>query len=144
MYHITCISGIPLSWHLPHIWREWSPFNQAIICYTWASILYSDFLQYHRLLCSKLRSQGFLKNRQMLSIEMFFLKIINKLLKGCGLIETDQCIFYTETKESLLHLFWECTYGKHSLFSLVNVLGNFSLNKRYINSPNIILGMRIL
>ena len=47
--------------------------------------------------------------------------------------------FCTETKESLLHLFWECTYRKHIWFSLVTVFENWGLNMQYINVPNIIL-----
>ena len=59
----------------------------------------------------------------------------------CGLKETELCTFYTETKESLLHLFWECTYSKNVWFSLVNVFEKCCLNMQYINAPNIILGI---
>jgi hypothetical protein len=45
--------------------------------------------------------------------------------------------FCTETKESLLHLFWECTYTKKCWFSLVNVFENCGLNMQYMNAPNI-------
>ena len=38
-----------------------------------------------------------------------------------GLKETELCTFCTETKESLLHLFWECTYTKINWFSLVTI-----------------------
>jgi hypothetical protein len=41
----------------------------------------------------------------------------NSFLFKCGLKETELCTFCTETKESLLHLFWECTYSKHFWFS---------------------------
>jgi hypothetical protein len=34
----------------------------------------------------------------------------NSFLFKCGLKETELCTFCTETKESLLHLFWECTH----------------------------------
>ena len=30
----------------------------------------------------------------------------------CGLKETELCTFCTETKESVLHLLWKCTYTK--------------------------------
>jgi hypothetical protein len=53
--------------------------------------------------------------------------------------ETELCTFCTETKESLFHLFWDCTYSKKKWFSLVNVLENCGL--KYINAPNIILGI---
>ena len=65
----------------------------------------------------------------------------NSFLFKCGLKETELCTFCTETKESLLHLFWECTYSKHFWFSLVNVFENCGLNMQYINAPNIILGI---
>ena len=34
----------------------------------------------------------------------------------CGLKETELCTFCTETKESLLHLFWKYTYAKQNYF----------------------------
>ena len=55
--------------------------------------------------------------------------------------ETELCTFCTETKESLLHLLWECTYNNTIWFSLVNVFENCGLNMQYINAPNIILGI---
>jgi hypothetical protein len=58
-----------------------------------------------------------------------------------GRLNTELCTFCTETKESLLHLFWECTYSKKKWFSLVNVFKNCGLNMQYINAPNIILGI---
>jgi hypothetical protein len=64
----------------------------------------------------------------------------NSFLFKCGLKETELCTFCTETKESLLHLFWECTYSKNKKwFSLVNVFKNCGFNMQYINAPNIIL-----
>ena len=65
----------------------------------------------------------------------------NSLLCKCGLKETELCTLCTETKESLLHLFWECTYSKKKWFSSVNVFENYGLNMQYINAPNIILGI---
>ena len=41
----------------------------------------------------------------------------NSFLFKCGLKETELCTFCTETKESLLHLFWECTYTKKMVFN---------------------------
>jgi hypothetical protein len=35
----------------------------------------------------------------------------------CGLKETELCTFCTETKESLLHLFWKYTYIKKKFIS---------------------------
>ena len=59
----------------------------------------------------------------------------NSFLFKCGLKETELCTFCTETKESLLHLFWDFW------FSSVNVFENCGLNMQYINAPNIILGI---
>ena len=69
--------------------------------------------------------------------------VANSFLFKCGLSETELCTFCTETKESLLHLFWECTYiySKRNWFSLVNVFKNCGFNMQYINAPNIILGI---
>ena len=36
--------------------------------------------------------------------------ITNSFLYKCGLKETEFCTFCTETKESLVHIFWECNY----------------------------------
>ena len=65
----------------------------------------------------------------------------NSFLFKCGLKETELFTFCTETKESLLNLFWEWTYSKYVWFSLVNVLENCAVNLQYINAPNIILGI---
>ena len=65
----------------------------------------------------------------------------NSFLFKCGLKETELCTFCTGTKESLLHLFWECTYTNNFWFSLVNILESCGLNMQYINAPNIILGI---
>jgi len=65
----------------------------------------------------------------------------NSFLFKCGLKETELCTFCSETKESLLHLFWECTYSKNFWFSLVNIFENCGINMQYINAPNIILGI---
>jgi hypothetical protein len=54
----------------------------------------------------------------------------NSFLFKCGLKETELCTFCTETKESSLHLFWECTYSKNVWFSLVNVFENCGLNRQ--------------
>ena len=51
----------------------------------------------------------------------------NSFLFKCGLKETELCTFCTKTKESLLHLFWECTYSKKCWFSLVNIFENCGL-----------------
>ena len=59
----------------------------------------------------------------------------------CGLTEIEICTFCTETKESLLHLLWKCTYTNKFWFSLVNILDNCGLNMQYINAPNIIVGI---
>ena len=55
--------------------------------------------------------------------------------------ETEICTFNTETNESLLHLFWECTDSKKNWCVLVNVLKNYSLNMQYKSAPNIILDL---
>jgi hypothetical protein len=65
----------------------------------------------------------------------------NCFLFKCCLKETLLCTFCAVPKESLLHLFWECTYTKINWFSLVNILENCGLNMQYINAHNIILGI---
>ena len=65
----------------------------------------------------------------------------HSFLFKCGLKETELCTFCTETKESLLHLIWKCTYSKNFWFSLVNIFENCGLNMQYINASNIILGI---
>ena len=54
------------------------------------------------------------------------------------------CTFCTESKESLLHLFWEYTYSKHFWHSFVIVLENYGLKMQYINAFNIILYLQNL
>jgi hypothetical protein len=54
----------------------------------------------------------------------------NSFLFKCGLKETELYTFCTETEESLLHLFWECTYtkkmlvfiSKYSIWGITNTL----------------------
>ena len=65
----------------------------------------------------------------------------NSFLFNCGFKETELCTFCTDTEESLLHRFWECTYTKHFWFSVLNILEHCGLNMQYINAPYIILGI---
>ena len=84
------------------------------------------------------------RNTKLQNFQFKFLHRItatNSFLFKCGLKETEICTFCTETKDNLLHLFWECTYSKIVWFSLVNVLENCAVNLQYLYAPNIILGI---
>ena len=56
--------------------------------------------------------------------------ITNSFLYKCGLKETELCTFCTETKESLVHIFWECNYARNFWLSI----GNF-LNICHVSLP---------
>jgi hypothetical protein len=79
-----------------------------------------------------------LRLQEILNFQNFQFKLshritaTNSFLFKCGLKETELCPFCTETKESLLHLFWECTYSKTFWFSLVNFFENCGLNMQFI------------
>ena len=79
------------------------------------------------------------------TLNSFQLKLSHRItatdsfLFKCGLKETELCTFCTETKLSLLHLFWECIYSKNFWFLFVNVLKSCGLSMQYINAPNVIL-----
>ena len=48
--------------------------------------------------------------------------ITNSFLYKYGLKETELCTFCTETKESLVHIFWECNYVRNFWLSIGNFL----------------------
>jgi len=47
---------------------------------------------------------------------------VNSFLYKCGLKETELCTFCMETKENLLHLFWNCNLVKKNWFAIKNFL----------------------
>jgi hypothetical protein len=46
----------------------------------------------------------------------------NSLLIKCKLKETQLCNFCNETKETILHLFWECNIVKSLLLEMADIL----------------------
>ena len=48
--------------------------------------------------------------------------ITNSSLYKCGLKETELCTFCTETKESLVDIFWECNYVPNFWLAIGNFL----------------------
>ena len=48
--------------------------------------------------------------------------ITNSFLYKCGLKETELCTFCTETKENLVHIFWECNYVRNFWLAIGNFL----------------------
>ena len=46
----------------------------------------------------------------------------NSFLYKYGLKETELCTFCTETKESLVHIFWECNYVRNFWLAIGNFL----------------------
>ena len=47
---------------------------------------------------------------------------VNSFLYKCGLKETELCTFCMETKENLLHLFWNCNLVKQFWFAVKSLL----------------------
>ena len=66
--------------------------------------------------------------------------ITNSFLYKCGLKETELCTFCTETKESLVHIFWECNYVRNFWLSIGNFLIICGLGLPF-NAKDIILGL---
>jgi hypothetical protein len=66
--------------------------------------------------------------------------ITNSFLYKCGLKETELCTFCTETKESLVHIFWECNYVRNFWLSVGNFLKICGLSLPF-NAKDIILGL---
>ena len=53
---------------------------------------------------------------------MYRLLSVNSFLYKCGLKETELCTFSMETKENLLHLFWNCNLVKQFWFAVKSLL----------------------
>ena len=66
--------------------------------------------------------------------------ITNSVLYKCGLKETELCTFCTETKESLVHIFWECNYVRNFWLSIGNFLKICGLSLPF-NAKDIIRGV---
>ena len=66
---------------------------------------------------------------------------VNSFIYKCGLKETELCTFYMETKENLLHLFWNCNLGQHFWFAVKKLFNDVwycsSINCQGDNSLNI-------
>jgi hypothetical protein len=69
--------------------------------------------------------------------------ITNSFLYKCGLKETELCTFCTETKESLVHIFWECNYVWNFWLSIGNFLKICGLSLPF-NAKDINRGKRFL
>ena len=54
--------------------------------------------------------------------------------------ETNLCTFCNETKESILHLFWECNYSKNVWLEFAETLKNKSDIEFPMSAQNIIMG----
>ena len=48
--------------------------------------------------------------------------ITNSFIHRCVLKETELCTFCTETKESIVHIFWECNYVRNFWLAIGNFL----------------------
>ena len=66
--------------------------------------------------------------------------ITNSFLYKCQLKETDLCTFCTETKESLVHIFWECNYVPNFWLVIGNFLKICSVSLPF-NAKDTILGL---
>ena len=64
----------------------------------------------------------------------------NRYLFKVGLSSSEECIFYENTSESLLHLFWECPKTKVFWNEVIKWLGNFSCLSTKRFSPQLCLG----
>lgn len=64
----------------------------------------------------------------------------NSLLYKCGLKETHLCSFCGETKETILHIFWECSVSRTLWLELTSALQNRCSVVLPVSSKNIILG----
>ena len=66
--------------------------------------------------------------------------ITNFFLYKCRLKETELCTFCTETKESLVHIFWECNYVRNFWLAIGNFLKICGVSLPF-NAKDIILGL---
>ena len=64
--------------------------------------------------------------------------ITNSFLCKCGLKETELCTFCTETKESLVHIFWEYNYVRNFWLTIGNFLKICGVSLSF-NAKDIIL-----
>jgi len=63
----------------------------------------------------------------------------NSLLFKCKLKETQLCNFCNETKETILHLFWECNIVKSLWLEMAEILKNKCNVEIPISAQHIIL-----
>jgi hypothetical protein len=66
--------------------------------------------------------------------------ITNSFLHKCGLKETELCTFCTETKESIVHIFWECNYVRNFWLAIGNFLKICGVGLPF-NAKDIIFGL---
>ena len=58
-------------------------YISQLVIYVWAWSLYSDFLQRHHILSTKLLNRGFLKHCLILSFKKFFVVFIYNIFRRC-------------------------------------------------------------
>ena len=82
------------------------------------------------------------KDTKLLSIYKLMHRILitNSFLYKCELKETELCTFCTETKENLVHIFWECNYVRIVWSSVGNFLKICGIRLLF-NAKDIILGL---
>jgi hypothetical protein len=66
--------------------------------------------------------------------------ITNSFLHKCGLKETELCTFCTETKESIVHIFWEFNYVRNFWLAIGNFLKICGVGLPF-NAKDIIFGL---
>ena len=66
--------------------------------------------------------------------------ITNFFLYKCGLKETELCTFCTGTKESLVHIFWECNHVRNFWLAIDNFQKIYGVSLLF-NANDIILGL---
>ena len=84
------------------------------------------------------------KNTKLITFQYKILNRIlstNSLLMKCKLKETDLCSFCNETKESILHLFWDCMVVKNLWLEIDSFIQNTCNIYLPLSAKSIILGV---
>lgn len=83
------------------------------------------------------------KNNKLINFQYkILLRILNtnSLLYKCNLVETPMCSFCMETQETILHLFWECSFSKNLWFEVRDTLKTTCQFDLPISAEEVILG----
>ena len=98
-------------------------------------------IKFGSLNCRGLFSDKIKRTDIFLNVRKIRIYFTNSKLFKCKLSETELCSFCNNTKETILHLFFECMYSKNILLSFVSLLQEKCNISYTITSKDIFLAL---